>query len=489
MSLAPALNELKSALSVHAVCHAFLTLLALADLTGCAGSRPPLPMGSSIPVAGAWRDGEPGEATHVQQNWWREFGDTTLDALVEQAIRENDDERIALARVAEARAAVRLARAALLPHVNAAGLLKRDAGISPFGLPDQETASGFDVSIAYETDIFGRVGHDIATAYAGAEEAEAARDAVNLTVESTTAAGYIRLRALDARLEVAQSTLTLRTESLHVAKRRFSAGFSSALELRQAESEYLATEQLIPALRLAIATQENALSVILGRAPGPIVRGSTLDSLKAPPTPRILPAAVVRQRPDIFAAEEALAAADETLSSARAAFLPDITLEAGAGRAFSTLFPEPITVWSIGGSVLAPIFEGGALHARQDIAAARRDRAAFVYRETVLIAFREVENELTTLRETENQVQMLSAQTEALAAAYQLATRRYRTGYSSYLEQLDSQRALLSSELTLVEMKGAYLISSVNLFRAVGGGWEMPVTHSANVHVGVVPSK
>jgi NodT family efflux transporter outer membrane factor (OMF) lipoprotein len=423
----------------------------------------------------------------VDCRWWHQFGDDTLDSLVERAILDNDDERIAIARVSEARANARLARAATLPHVELHGVAKRDAGISPFGLADQETASEFELSIAYDTDIFGRLRNVAAAAAARMAEAEATSDAVHLAVASATAAAYIGLRALDAQLEVVQSTLALRAESLRVAEHRFATGYSSALDLRQAESEYLATQQLIPELKVAITTQENALTILLSRTPGPIPRGTPFAALRTPVPPHTLPSAVIRQRPDIYAAEQRLIAADWTLSAARAAFLPNIALEAGAGRAFSTLFPEPITLWTVGGSILAPIFEGGALRAGQDRAVAQREQAAFAYRATVLTALREVEDQMTATRDTAEQMQLLSAQSGALAAAYQLATHRYRTGYSSYLEQLDAQRGLLNAQLSLVRVRADYLIAFVGLYRAVGGGWHAP--ESTDLHASVDPSK
>jgi NodT family efflux transporter outer membrane factor (OMF) lipoprotein len=397
-----------------------------------------------------------------------------LDGLVERAVRENDDLQIAVARVAEARAVLSLSRAALLPHVDAQATGSRDAGISPFGLADQQTGGGFGASIAYDTDIFGRLRNERGAARAGLSESQGVRDTVRLSVASAAAASYITLRGLDASLEIAQSTLTVRADSLRISRRRYATGYSTALDLKQAEAEYLATQRLIPQLHLAIESEENALSVLLGSSPDTIGRGASLEDISTPVLPHALPSTVVRQRPDIYAAEQHLVAADRTLSAARAAFLPNITLEGGAGRAFSTLYPEPISLWSIGGSVLAPIFEGGALRAQQQIEAARRDQAAYAYRRTVLTAFQEVETEMTTIRDSGEQLQILVAEQDALSVATRLATRRYRTGYSSYLEQLDAERSLLDAQLSVVQVKANRLLAFVDLFRAMGGGWRRP---------------
>ena len=451
-------------------------LLTIAGLSSCMGPRPSVPPDAKVDPPPAWRGNAPttvttNRATTLNSHWWREFGDSTLDQLVELAARQNDDQSIAVARVTEARAALKLARAQLLPSVNVLATGEREAGISPFGRADQQTDGGFGASIAYDADIFGRLRSAHAAAKARLFETEAIRDVVKLSVTSIVAASYISLRALDARLDIAESTLTLRAESLQIAKRRYAVGYSTALDLKLAEAEYLATKRLIPELHLALASEENALSVVLGNSPGAIPRGRALGDLTIPALPSALPAAVVRQRPDIYAAEQHLIGADHSLSAARAAFLPNIQLEAGAGRAFSTLYPEPISLWSLGGSILAPIFEGGALHAQQDIAAARRDQAAFVYRRTVLTAFSEVEDQMTRIRDTGAQIEILVAQADALAAASRLATRRYRTGYSPYLDQLDAERSLLDAQLSVVQTKANYLLAFVDLFRAMGGGW------------------
>jgi outer membrane protein, multidrug efflux system len=462
-----------------------LVFLMFATLSGCMGPRPSPPPDATVETPLSWRaidTASVGAITTIDNRWWREFGDPTLNQLIDLAARQNDDQSIAVARVTEARAALKLARASLLPSVNALATGGRDAGISPFGLENQQTEGEFGASIAYDADIFGRLRYESAAAKARLLESAATRDAMKLSVAAVVAASYITLRALDARLDIAESTLRLRADSLQIAKRRYAIGYSTALDLKLAEAEYFATKQLIPELHLARTSQENALSLVLGHSPEAIPRGRTLEDLTTPALPSALPAAVVRQRPDIYAAEQRLVSADHTLSATRAAFLPNIQLEAGVGRAFSTLYPEPISLWSLGGSILAPIFTGGALRARQDIAAARRDQAAFAYRRTVLTAFREVEDQMTTIHDSDAQIQFLVAQTDALAAATRLATRRYRTGYSSYLDQLDAQRSLLTAQLTVVQLKANYLLAFVDLFRALGGGWIPLDTDNADIH-------
>jgi NodT family efflux transporter outer membrane factor (OMF) lipoprotein len=211
---------------------------------------------------------------------------------------------------------------------------------------------------------------------------------------------------------------------------------------------------------------------LLGSNPRDIEGGGELDNLVAPAVPLSLPASLLRQRPDIAEAERQLAAADHALDASRAAFMPDIQLSATGGYVGSSLVEgNPRAVWSIGGSVLAPIFSAGRLAAGQDAAVARRDQAAFAYRKAALTAFREVEDALQAVRRDDEQEHALAAQRDSLARALRLATNRYREGYSPYLDQLDAQRGLLTVQLALVRARVDRLNALVTLYQSLGGGW------------------
>jgi NodT family efflux transporter outer membrane factor (OMF) lipoprotein len=268
-----------------------------------------------------------------------------------------------------------------------------------------------------------------------------------------------------------RSTLGARDQSLKLTRRRADAGYSPQLELRQAEAEYHAAAQLIPATEAAIARQENGLAVLLGDNPRAIVRGRDLADLTSPQTPAGLPASLLRRRPDLMQAEQQVVAADRSLDAARAAFMPSIQLTAAGGYVASTLLDDPIRVFSAGGSVLAPILDAGRLRAQQSAAAARRDQAAFAYRRAALGAFREVDDALSAERRLAEQATALAAQREALAQALALAANRYRAGYAPYFEQLDAQRSLLAADLTVVQVRADRLTAAVALFQALGGGW------------------
>lgn len=447
--------------------------VAVLVLAGCAGPRPEPPATATVTAPSQWRT-PPDRGASVESGWWASFGDPALSAVVETALARNTDIAIAAARVEEARAQFRLAQAQRLPNLVGIAGGGRQRNVSPFGQPQEQTNGQAQLSVAYDLDLFGRLANASEAARASLLATEAGRDAVRLAVAATAAGGYITLRALDARLDVLRSTLEVRAQSLQLTKRRADAGYGPLLDLRQAEAEYHGAEQLIPATEAAIARQENGLAGLLGDSPRAIARGGKLGDLTPPQVPAGLPANLLRRRPDLAQAEQQLVAADRSLDAARAAFMPNIQLTAAGGYVASTLLDDPIRVFSVGGSILAPIFDSGRLQAQQGIAAARRDQAAFAYRRAALVAFREVDDALSTERFSAEQAISLAAQRQALAQALALATNRYKEGYSPYFEQIDARRVLLAVDLTLVQVQADRLTAAVALYQALGGGWTMP---------------
>ena len=445
-------------------------LAAVLLATACAGPRVPVATVAPPAPAAEWRT-QLGAIGQIEREWWHAFGDPELVRLVDAALTNSTDIGVAAARVREARAQERNARAQLLPAFDFAAGGARSRGVSAFAQPLVQTSLQPQFVASYEIDAFGRLDDQVDGARAGVRASEAARDAVRLSVASSVASGYIVLRALDARLEIARATLALRAEALRIARSRTDAGYAPALELRQAEAEHAATAQLIPQLELAIARQENALSHLSGDAPHAIARGVAFAALHEPAIPAGLPSELLRRRPDIARAEFQLAASDADLAAARKRFLPQFRLTGSTGLALSTILGDPISLWSLGGSVLAPLFAGGRLEAQAERAAAQRDAAAFNYRGTALNAFREVEDALAAIRRLSEQLQHLRAQRAAFAEGLRLATNRYRAGYATYLEQLDAQRGLLNVELTLVQTRSDEMAARVALYQALGGGW------------------
>ncbi|WP_344692569.1 efflux transporter outer membrane subunit [Sphingomonas cynarae] len=441
-----------------------------ATLAGCIGPRPAPPASVAVVPPPAWRTAL-GTGAPIRADWWNAFGDPVLAGLVARALANSPDLGSAAARVEEARAAVRLARAQQAPLVSAGVPLTDGQTVSPLGRPSDAIGVQPLVQASYDLDLFGRLRQASAAARAQALASEGARDTVRLAIVSGVATGYITLRSLDQRLRVARDTLAARAEALRIARRRSTTGYTSNLELRQAEGEYHAAEQLVPQAQLLVTRQENALSVLIGDAPGPIARGLPIDRLLAPAIPDGLPADLLRRRPDLFQAEQTLVATDRSLDSARAAMLPGVSLTGSAGVVLSTALANPIGVFSVGGSILSPIFDAGRLRAQADAAAARRDAAAFAYRRTALTAFREVDDSLAGVLRSGQQAIALAAQRAALAGALRNASNRYRAGYSSYIDQLDAQRGLLTAELTLIQAQADRLNAYVTLYQALGGGW------------------
>ena len=451
--------------------HAPIPVLLALSVAACAGPRVGPPDAAAFNPPAAWREPSGADAT-VDPHWWSAFGDPALTAIVERALANNTDVAIAAERVTEARAQFHLAQAQRLPDL--VGLIDggRARNVSPFGTPQQQTSGDAGLQVSYDVDLFGRLASASAAARQNLLANEAARDNVRLAVAASAASGYVTLRGLDAQLVVLRETLSERQGALIVMRRRSDTGYGTLLDLRQAEADLHATGQQIPLVELAIRKQEDGLSMLLGENPRTIERGLSLSQLAAPAIPPGVPSELVRRRPDIAQAERQLAATDRSLDAARAAFMPSIQLTASGGVAGSNLFsPTSFGVYSLGASVLAPIFDAGRLRAQRDVAVAQRDEAAFAYRKAILNAFKEVEDALAASNRIAEQERDITAQREALADAYRLAANRYNAGYSPYLDQLDAQRSLLAADLALTQVRTDRLTAAISLFQALGGGW------------------
>jgi NodT family efflux transporter outer membrane factor (OMF) lipoprotein len=438
------------------------------------------PPASTLVVPDSWRThasvqpSQVGPDAAVEREWWHAFGDPALDALVARALAHNGDLRSAQSRLQEYQARIRVVRAAQEPTLSLNAGPTRGRVIGPSGTPIETTSIAGAVQAAYELDPFGRL--EAATRAARFDYAaqQAAADAVALSVAASTASGYLNLRGLDAQLALARATLQSRQQSLDLARRQFEVGYSSRLELSQAESEYRNTAAVAPQLERAITQQENALSLLVGASPGQVARGAELIALQAPGIAPGLPSELLRRRPDIAQAERTVAAADASLAAARDQMLPALRLTASVGTTAHNL-PELLgggtALWSVGGSVLAPIFDAGRLRAQAEISASLRDRAVFAYESVVRNAFAETENGLAGVERLREQLDQAEARRVATAEVLRIAHNRYRNGYSSYLEELDAQRNAFSAETNVLQLRASWLAAHVDLYRALGGGW------------------
>ncbi|MDU6411395.1 MAG: efflux transporter outer membrane subunit [Yersiniaceae bacterium] len=453
----------------------YLTLLPLALLlAACGGSRvDPAPPTLLIPPQ--WRAPLAPSAASGH-DWWQGFGDPQLNRLVDQALRYNNDILQARARVDEYQARVRAAIGDQLPTLDAGVNAARQRTLSSVtGQQARSTVYQGTLQLNYDVDLWGGQRSATEAARAGLEAQRAAADAAMLQVASSVASGYLTLRGLDAQLALTQATLTSRENSLQLAKRQYKTGYSSRLEWVQAESEYRATRAQIPQLQHQITQQENALNLLLGANPGPVARGTAFDHLDAPPLPSRLPSTLLNRRPDIVQAERLLVAADATLAVSRANLLPSLNLTAGGTLQEDTLeavLAHPFRLWSLGGSVLAPIINREALNAQVDISMAARNQALYQYEYVVRNAFVQVNDSIDAITRLGEQLSEAEQQQQALGEALRIAHNRYANGYASYLEELDAQRALYSTQLTVIQLKTNLLLAQIDLWHGLGGGWE-----------------
>lgn len=443
-------------------------------LNGCIPHIPAPPKEASINPPSYWHEKFIFSQHNKDAQWWRQLNDPVLNQLITEALAFNTDVALAQTRVQQALAQEHALRSALLPSVNASAGTTRQKNLNAFGVTTINRVEQPSFQAAYELDIFGKNRNNWKSARFNRLATQMAAESIRLSVISATVKSYITLRALDEKLKLLEQTLEARQRELKIAFAKSNVGYTSNLELNQAQAEYAATLQQIPLVQSSISQQEHALSMLTGHTSSKIERGLSLAELRAPLIPDILPSDLLKNRPDIIQSSLLLAASDASLAAAQVQFLPSVKINAAFGRIFSTApIKEPVNVWSIGGSVLAPIFEGGQIKANFDLNVARRNEAVWNYRKVVITAMKEVEDQLSTGFRLQEQEQALQIERDAIASALHHARNRYQAGYSSYLEVLDSQRTLLSVQILLIQSKADYLNSQVSLYQALGGGWSI----------------
>lgn len=448
-------------------------LMVAAMLTACQ-SVDVAPAQPSLQIPAEWR-ANTGPASPVEQGWWRNFHDSHLNQYVDRALQNNSDVLIARERINEYQARVYATEGSLFPSVDAgvSGTRAR-AQSAATGLPIYNTLYKGSLTASYDVDIWGANRSTANAAKASLEAQKAAAAAADLTVASLVASGYVSLLALDEQLQVTQSTLKSREEAYNLAKHQFEMGYSSRLELMQSDSELRSTRAQIPLLQHQIAQQENALSLLLGSNPGEVGRNTDFTTLTPLSLPSQLPSSLLNRRPDIVQAERQLIASDATLAASRANLLPSISLTATGSvqdRALSGLLDNPLQLWSVGGSILAPLLNRQALNAQVDISQSQRNQALYGYEKVVRNAFAEVNDSLDAITRYQEQFAELQAQQGVAQETMRIAQNRYRNGYSSYLDVLDAQRTLFSVQTSVVGAKNNLLLAQIDLYKALGGGW------------------
>lgn len=413
----------------------------------------------------------------ASQAWWTGFNDPTLDALVQEALANNRDLRIASARVDEFQAILAGTRSQGLPQVGY-GLSGNRARASEDKLPSfvnpLSTTFATALSASWELDLWGRIRRETEAARANLLASEESRRGVTLTLISSVILSYVTLLDLDEQLRVTEATVAGRQKNVGIFEKRLAKGWISEFEMSQVRGEYEAAVAQLPGYHQAIATQENALSVLLGRNPGPIERTRTLDSMVSPVVPAGLPSDLLIRRPDILQAEQQLIASNALIGAARALFFPRITLTGLLGFAsgsLGNLFTGPAHTWSFTGDVAGPIYTGGGLTAAVDQATARREQSFANYEKVIQNAFRDVDDSLADVRHSAELRDTVARRVATLQRGVELANQRYENGYSDYLEVLDTERSLFAAQLQLAAARGDYQRALVNLYRALGGDW------------------
>lgn len=437
-------------------------------------TRPSVEVPASYRYAGVARPADPQAAADPTlaelPTWWRAFGDPELDALVDEALVANHDLRIATARVDEFAARVTSTHAAALPAVGYGASAGRQR------VPGTGTGGTYSalLSASWELDLWGRLRREDEAARANLMATEQARLGVALTLVSAVVTGYVTLLDLDRRLQISQATVKGRQENVELFQLRLDGGAVSDYEMMQVRAEYESAAASLPEIQQAIAQQEHALSVLVGRNPGPIVRGSKLEALAMPVVPGGLPSDLVARRPDILQSEQQLVAANALVEAARTLYFPNLTLTGSGGTAsndLDNLFSGPFRTWSFAGQLLGPIFAGGAIDAANQQSRARHEQALLAYQKTIQNAFRDVDDALAAIKAKGELAASLERRVQALQRAVELARERYDNGYADYLDVLDTERSLFSAELSLSTARGDGYRARVDLYRALGGDW------------------
>lgn len=413
----------------------------------------------------------------LPDNWWTLYRDDTLHSLVALALQHNHDLAIAMARIDEAKAYLGVARSAQFPAIGAEAGTSRGDPAGPVTVDNTHSLGG---SIIFELDLWGKYRRATEAARADLLATEAACRTVRLTVVAETAHAYFALLSADRQLKTSRETLVIRQRAEKLYHSRFAEGLSGEYEWLQSQVETTTAAAQVQSLEIAVSQAENALAVLIGRTPREIVEGKLarpvpVEDLLVPDlVPAGLPSTLIGRRPDIIEAEEVVHAATANIGVAKAAFLPSFSLTGLFGwssNEFDNIMVTGARQWSLGTGVLQPIFQGGRLMAQLDAANARQKAAYAQYRKVVANAFREVQDALVANRITRERLITIQTQTKTLRRTVYLANLRYRSGQTNFLEVLDSQRALFSSEIELAKAYQAQLDAVVTLCQALGGGW------------------
>lgn len=447
-------------------------------LTGCTLSpryeRPP------VEIPNNWRSLYNESTSNTNYTWWEQFGDPVLIELVDEALENNNDLKTAMCRVCEFIGRLEVVQSKMFPQINAfaSGVRKEipaDVTALPPGVPRVFNQYDLIFSASYELDLWGKI-------YSATEAARAelmaqvnARRTVVVTLVSSVASTYILMRQYDMQLDISRQTLVSREEAYKIARARYLGGLTSELEVRQAEAERQTAAAQVLNFETLVAEQENLLSVLIGRPPQCMDRGMRVNEMFVPfNLPAGIPSEILDQRPDIMQAEDNLIAANASIGVARANFFPSITLTGqygGESLVIGHLFSNPAKMWNYGIAIAQPLFTGGFLTGQLKIAEAIKCEAYYQYFQTVLNAFREVEDALIAHENFKKLDIVTKERVNALKEALHLANLQYNNGQTDYLNVLDAQRNLFAAQLDYAQALSNTLLSLIEIYRSLGGGW------------------
>ena len=425
---------------------------------------------------------EGGTQDAVNKAWWRQFEDPVLDALINEALANNKNIKIAAANMEQAEAVMMQTRSPLFPQFgyNGSAARKRLSSLESTPLADviknpQNSYQTF-VSASWEIDLWGRIRRLTESAEADLHASEAQWRGVILSMVGAVAGNYIQLLGLDEQLAVSKRNMGNYAESVKLFELRFKYGAVSQMNVEQTRSQYETAAATIPQIESQIAQTEHTLSILLGRNPGPIKRGKTIYELQLPTVPAGLPSEILSNRPDIQEAEQNLISANAQIGAARALYFPTISLTGAYGNSsadLSDLFKGPANAWSYIGSLTGPIFAGGAIAGQVKRAEAARQAALHHYELAVQNSFADVENVLVARKKLVEQIEAQERLVKANSEYTRLARLQYEGGYTPYSTVLQAEQMLLPSEINLVQSRTSAFIALVNIYKALGGGWLM----------------
>ena len=428
----------------------------------------------------AWRIDYPKAAEVANTKWWEQFGDPVLNGLIETALRENRDIRIAAARVDQFLGALMSTQSQSLPQLGYGADVSRTRASRVSQPPLPPGADPYfalyqgALAASWQLDLFGRVRRLSEAAQAQVYASEQVQRGVVLTVVTGVATSYVTLRALDRQLEIAQATAANFGETVRIFRLRYKFGIVSQTEVSQIESQYQQALAAIPAIGQQIAATENLISILLGRNPGPIARGKSIDQLVAPLIPADLPSTLLQRRPDILQAEQNLIAANANIGAAKAQYYPSLSLTGALGTAstaFGNFLTGPASLWQLAAGLTGPIFTFGAIEGQVRTAEGQTEAAVNFYQQTILGAFRETNDALVGSRNKLEESEFQATRVLALREFARLSRLRFDNGLASYVEVLVADNELFAAELASVGTLADRYRQLINVYQAMGGGW------------------